>query len=83
MPNKPSLTAKFPLQVVFGIMDVFLAEGINTIFHVALALLRASRSEMLLLDFEVRAHIYFFRMGERKLHPFFRVEFFLNIGIRY
>ncbi|KAI6229680.1 hypothetical protein M3Y99_01143000 [Aphelenchoides fujianensis] len=45
-------TAKFPLQMVFFIIDLFLSEGINTIFHVALALLQDSKSDLLMLDFE-------------------------------
>uniref|UniRef100_A0A914W7E3 Beta-hexosaminidase A n=1 Tax=Plectus sambesii TaxID=2011161 RepID=A0A914W7E3_9BILA len=45
-------TAKFPLQMVFFIIDLFLSEGINTIFHISLALLRASKKDLLQLDFE-------------------------------
>ncbi|CAD5229473.1 unnamed protein product [Bursaphelenchus okinawaensis] len=45
-------TAKFPLQMVFYIIDLFLAEGINTIFHVAVALLQDTKSDLLRLDFE-------------------------------
>ena len=36
-------TAKFPLHVVFGILDLFLSEGHQVIFSVALALLKISR----------------------------------------
>ncbi|CAI4224060.1 unnamed protein product [Auanema sp. JU1783] len=45
-------TAKFPLQMVFYIVDLFLCEGMNTIFHISLALLRDSREDLLQLDFE-------------------------------
>lgn len=45
-------TAKFPLFMVYHIMDVFLCDGINIIFNVALALLKDSRKELLSLDFE-------------------------------
>lgn len=45
-------TAKFPLNAVFYIMDVFLLVGIETIFQIALALLSASKHELLALDFE-------------------------------
>lgn len=45
-------TAKFPLNAVFYIMDIFLLDGINTIFQVALALLSSSKQELLALDFE-------------------------------
>lgn len=45
-------TAKFPLNAVFYIMDVFLLSGIETIFQIALALLSASKQELLASDFE-------------------------------
>lgn len=45
-------TAKFPLNAVFYIMDIFLLDGMNTIFQIALALLRSSKQELLALDFE-------------------------------
>ncbi|XP_071500204.1 rab GTPase-activating protein 1-like [Diadema antillarum] len=45
-------TAKFPLHTVFHIMDVFLSEGMAVIFHVALALLKSSKKELLGQDFE-------------------------------
>jgi hypothetical protein len=45
-------TAKFPLQMVFFIVDLFLSEGVNTIFHISLALLQDSKKELLQLDFE-------------------------------
>ncbi|CAJ0583037.1 unnamed protein product, partial [Mesorhabditis spiculigera] len=45
-------TAKFPLQMVFFIVDLFLAEGMNTIFHISLALLKDAKQDLLQLDFE-------------------------------
>ncbi|CAI5456391.1 unnamed protein product [Caenorhabditis angaria] len=45
-------TAKFPLQMVFFILDLFLCEGMNTIFHISLALLQDARTDLLQLDFE-------------------------------
>ncbi|KAI1709246.1 rab-GTPase-TBC domain-containing protein [Ditylenchus destructor] len=45
-------TAKFPLQMVFFIIDLFLSEGVNTIFHISLALLQDSKKDLLQLDFE-------------------------------
>ncbi|KAI6192108.1 hypothetical protein M3Y97_00300800 [Aphelenchoides bicaudatus] len=45
-------TAKFHLQMVFFVIDLFLTEGVNTIFHVALALLQDSKKDLLMLDFE-------------------------------
>ncbi|VDO82181.1 unnamed protein product [Heligmosomoides polygyrus] len=45
-------TAKFPLQMVFFIIDLFLSEGMNTIFHISLALLHDAAADLLQLDFE-------------------------------
>lgn len=45
-------TAKFPLFLVFSILDLFFSEGMPTIFGVALALLKMSRKDLLALDFE-------------------------------
>ncbi|CAB3410123.1 unnamed protein product [Caenorhabditis bovis] len=45
-------TAKFPLQMVFFILDLFLCEGMNTIFHISLALLQDAMTDLLQLDFE-------------------------------
>nr|CDS24377.1 rab GTPase activating protein 1 [Echinococcus granulosus] len=44
--------AKFPLNLVFRIFDIFLAEGLIFIFKVMISLLRTSRSCLLSLDFE-------------------------------
>ncbi|UJR10785.1 hypothetical protein I4U23_014972 [Adineta vaga] len=45
-------TAKFPLYLVFRIMDIFLYEGFNALFGVALALLKGCQKDLLSLDFE-------------------------------
>ncbi|XP_034948115.1 rab GTPase-activating protein 1-like [Chelonus insularis] len=45
-------TARFPLYLVFHILDVFLLQGLDTLFQVALALLMMSKKELLQLDFE-------------------------------
>nr|XP_034301493.1 rab GTPase-activating protein 1 isoform X5 [Crassostrea gigas] len=45
-------TAKFPLFLVFHILDLFLCEGKDVIFNVAIALLKMSRKDLLALDFE-------------------------------
>ena len=45
-------TAKFPLHVVFPILDLFLLDRMDTIFQVALALLSLSKKDLLALDFE-------------------------------
>jgi hypothetical protein len=45
-------TAKFPLYMVFRILDLFLYEGFSAIFSVALALLKSSQRDLLALDFE-------------------------------
>ncbi|XP_013794115.2 rab GTPase-activating protein 1-like [Limulus polyphemus] len=45
-------TAKFPLYVVFYILDLFLLDAMETIFQVAIALLMISKNDLLALDFE-------------------------------
>ncbi|XP_017786664.1 PREDICTED: rab GTPase-activating protein 1-like [Nicrophorus vespilloides] len=45
-------TARFPLFFVFHIIDVFLLQGIDTLFQVALALLMMCMKDLLTLDFE-------------------------------
>ncbi|CAL8079014.1 unnamed protein product [Calicophoron daubneyi] len=45
-------TAKFPLAVVFHIVDLFLSEGMIFIFKVAFSLMRMARRVLLGLDFE-------------------------------
>ncbi|GFR04911.1 rab GTPase-activating protein 1 [Trichonephila clavata] len=45
-------TAKFPLITVFYIIDLFLLDGMDVVFQVALALLMFSQKELLALDFE-------------------------------
>ncbi|KAG0439258.1 hypothetical protein HPB47_016701 [Ixodes persulcatus] len=45
-------TAKFPLHVVFFILDLFLLDGMDTLFQVAVALLTLSCRDLLTLDFE-------------------------------
>ncbi|KAM4641018.1 rab GTPase-activating protein 1-like isoform 2-T3 [Discoglossus pictus] len=53
-------TAKFPLCMVFHIMDLLLLEGLNIIFNVALALLKTSKEDLLQADFE--GALKFFRV---------------------
>ncbi|XP_026728714.1 rab GTPase-activating protein 1-like isoform X2 [Trichoplusia ni] len=45
-------TARFPLPLVYHILDVFLLQGIDTLFQVAVALLSRSRKDLLQHDFE-------------------------------
>ncbi|XP_064292034.1 rab GTPase-activating protein 1-like isoform X2 [Plodia interpunctella] len=45
-------TARFPLPLVYHILDVFLLQGVDTLFQVALALLSRSRKDLLTHDFE-------------------------------
>jgi hypothetical protein len=45
-------TIKFPLFLVFWILDVFLLQGIETIFQVALGILKVAEENLLQLDFE-------------------------------
>ncbi|XP_053099742.1 rab GTPase-activating protein 1-like isoform X2 [Hemicordylus capensis] len=53
-------TAKFPLCMVFHIIDLLLCEGLNVIFNVALALLKTSKEDLLQADFE--GALKFFRV---------------------
>ncbi|XP_038208621.1 rab GTPase-activating protein 1-like isoform X1 [Zerene cesonia] len=45
-------TARFPLPLVYHILDVFLLQGMDTLFQVSLALLTRSRKDLLQHDFE-------------------------------
>lgn len=45
-------TARFPLYFVFHILDVFLLDGINVLFQVAMTLLYVCKKDLLELDFE-------------------------------
>ncbi|XP_013183396.1 rab GTPase-activating protein 1-like isoform X2 [Amyelois transitella] len=45
-------TVKFPLPLVYHILDVFLLQGVEALFQVALALLSRSKKDLLALDFE-------------------------------
>merc|ERR1719228_3050937 len=45
-------SAKFPLFLVFRVLDVYLLQGMDTIFQVSLALLMMARKELLAQDFE-------------------------------
>jgi len=45
-------TAKFPLYVVFYILDIYLLEGTPVLFQVSLSLLQLSKDDLVKLDFE-------------------------------
>lgn len=45
-------TTKFPLNVVFLIIDLFLLDKMDTLLKIALALLKMSKNNLLALDFE-------------------------------
>lgn len=45
-------TAKFPLYVVYYILDIFLLDGTPVLFQVAISLLQLSKDHLLRLDFE-------------------------------
>ncbi|XP_078075295.1 rab GTPase-activating protein 1-like [Mustelus asterias] len=53
-------TVKFPLCMVFHIIDLLLSEGLCVIFNVALALLKTSKEDLLQADFE--GALKFFRV---------------------
>ncbi|XP_037082185.1 rab GTPase-activating protein 1-like, partial [Pollicipes pollicipes] len=54
-------TAKFPLYLVFNVLDVFLLKDMDWIFQVAIALLQVSKKDLLGLDFE--GTLKFFRVS--------------------
>lgn len=45
-------TARFPLPFVFQCIDLFLLDGINVLFQIAIALLTVCRKDLLTKDFE-------------------------------
>ena len=45
-------TAKFPLSLVYHVIDWFLLAGSNVIYRLSLAMLRTWRRDLLALDFE-------------------------------
>ena len=45
-------SAKFPLGLVYRIVDMFLTEGPDTLFKIAMSLLKLSKKELLSHDFE-------------------------------
>ncbi|XP_059060324.1 rab GTPase-activating protein 1-like isoform X2 [Achroia grisella] len=45
-------TARFPLPLVYHILDVFLLQGMDTLFQVAIALLSRCKKDLLTHDFE-------------------------------
>ncbi|RNA13087.1 rab GTPase-activating 1 isoform X2, partial [Brachionus plicatilis] len=59
-------TAKFPLFMVFHILDLFLSEGMVVLFSMALSLLKASQRDLLALDFE--GVLKYFRVNLPKKH---------------
>ncbi|CAG0915466.1 unnamed protein product [Notodromas monacha] len=60
-------TAKFPLYLVFHMLDLFLLCGLDTTFQVALALLSAAKKDLLSADFE--GILRYFRTGlPRRYH---------------
>lgn len=45
-------TTKFPLNAVFLIIDLFLLDQMDTLLQIAIALLKLSKNDLLVLDFE-------------------------------
>ena len=43
---------RFPLELVFRILDLFFFEGVDVIFRVALVLMRQSETKMMAMEFE-------------------------------
>eukprot|EP00050_Salpingoeca_kvevrii_P012734 m.24494 g.24494 ORF g.24494 m.24494 type:complete len:1144 (+) comp4281_c0_seq1:414-3845(+) len=58
--------AKFSLPVVFRVMDVFLAEDINVLFNIALALLKGAQKDLLGMEYE--DILNFFRLSLPRMY---------------
>jgi hypothetical protein len=58
-------TAKFPLYVVFNIIDLFLVYGMQIIFKVSLGLLLISRNDLLKLNFEGVLNYFHFLLPKK------------------
>ncbi|XP_034235145.1 rab GTPase-activating protein 1-like isoform X2 [Thrips palmi] len=58
-------TARFPLYFVFHILDVFLLQGTETLFQVAIALLKVCKKDLLQLDFESIMRYFRVQMPKR------------------
>ena len=54
-----------PLETVFRIMDIYLIEGLNIIFQVALALITIAQSDLMDLDMEGIQHFFTHDLGEK------------------
>ncbi|XP_057592899.1 rab GTPase-activating protein 1-like [Hippopotamus amphibius kiboko] len=65
-------TAKFPLCMVFHITGLQLCEGLNIIPHVALALLKTSKEDLLQAYFE--GTLKFFRIQLSKVIQRYKAE---------
>lgn len=46
------LTSRFPLSLVYRVLDIVFAEGIEAVFRFSLALLQAAETKLVELDFE-------------------------------
>lgn len=57
----PTDGPSFPLSLVYRVLDIVLAEGIEAVFRFALAILRKSEDGLLQLEFE---HILQFLQGD-------------------
>ncbi|UXI21031.1 hypothetical protein NH340_JMT06974 [Sarcoptes scabiei] len=51
-------TTKFPLNMVFMIIDLFLSDEMNVLLQIAMSLLQMSKNDLLALDFEGRVKKY-------------------------
>ena len=54
-----------PLNTVFRIMDIYLIEGLNVIFQVAMALIGMAQSDLMELEMEGIQHFFTNELGQR------------------
>lgn len=59
-------TTKFPLNMVFMIIDLFLLDEMNVLLQIAMSLLQMSKNDLLALDFE--GVLKYFRITLPKLY---------------
>lgn len=69
-------TAKFPLSLVYHVIDWFLLEGPNVIYRLSLAMLRTWRRDLLSYDFEgsFSCPLPWFQFSQKGVLRFFRVH---------
>lgn len=81
-------TTKFPLNAVFLIIDLFLLDQMDTLLQIAIALLKLSKNDLLVLDFE--GVMKYFRVSlpkkyrtDNNAHQLIRTAVKINVKVSY